>query len=271
MKIRYTLILEKFNKYLINRYYAESTKRSYMKYVTDFLNEIGKSPTDITKKEVELYLEYYNYSSRSQQNQVINAVKLFAGKTLGLAITKLRITRPRKTRYLPVVLNMHEINQVIDSIKNIKHKAIIATIYYFGLRISELSNLCLSDFDNTTKLLHIKDSKGFKDRIVPINPKWVKIIKPYYYMYKPMGLLFEGENGKYSPSSVRKILDRAVSSCNINKKVCVHSLRHSYATHLLNSGNNIRQVQEILGHARLKTTELYTHISAENLQNICHV
>jgi len=242
-----------------------------MKYVRCFLNNMGKTPTDIARKDVEQYLHNYNYTSRPQQNQVINAVKLFAAKALNINIEKLKVARPRKTRYLPVVLSTHEIDALINSTKNLKHKAIIATIYYFGLRISELPTLRLNDFDNNTKLLHIKNSKGSKDRIIPINPKWTKIIKEYYYTYKPTGLLFPGESEKYSNTSIRSILKAALQRCGITKKVCVHSLRHSYATHLLNSGNNIRQVQTILGHARVQTTEIYTHISAENLQTINHV
>jgi len=242
-----------------------------MKYVRDFLNHIGKTPSDISRKDIEEYLHNYNYTSRPQQNQVINAVKLFADKALNINIEKLKVARPRKTRHLPVVLSTHEIDLLLNSFKNIKHKAIIATIYYFGLRISELPELRLNDFDNNTKLLHIKNAKGNKDRIVPINPKWIKIIKEYYYKYNPSDLLFTGDGEKYSHSSIRSILTAALERCGITKKVCVHSLRHSYATHLLNSGNNIRQVQSILGHARLQTTEIYTHVSAENLQSIHHV
>lgn len=271
MKIKYAFILEKFEKFMINRCYATTTINSYMKYVRDFLDYISKTPTDISRKETEEYLHNYNYTSRSQQNQVINAVKLFVDKALGINIDKLKVARPRKTKKLPVVLSTYEIDLLLNSFKNIKHKAIFATIYYFGLRISELPELRLYDFDNNTKLLHIKNSKGNKDRIIPINPKWIKIIREYYNKFKPVDLLFTGDHEKYSHSSIRNILTAAVNRCKITKKVSVHTLRHSYATHLLNSGNNLRQVQTILGHARVQTTEIYTHVTAESLQSINHV
>jgi integrase/recombinase XerD len=170
---------------------------------------------------------------------------------------------------LPSVLSKSEVHAIINSINNLKHKAIISTIYSCGLRISEALNLTIRDIDSNRMILYVRQSKGRKDRIIPLPQQLLELLRKYWLVYRPKYYLFEGSpSGPYSQSSIGNILDKAVNSNKINKKVTVHTLRHSYATHLMDAGVNLRFIQTILGHSSIKTTEIYTHVSNLNLQNV---
>jgi site-specific recombinase XerD len=258
---------------LENRRYSRSTMKTYVSYMKDFVQGFaGRNLQDISPAEVNAYilrLIKRNNISSSQQNQRINAIKFYYEKVLGQEKMLFSLERPRKSRSLPKVLTESEILSILRSISNIKHKAIIGTIYSSGLRRSELINLRRQDVVFEKKMLVIRGSKGLKDRISVLSDSLVPVLKKYLEKHKPNYWMFEGPHRKqYSATSIAKILDRAARDAGIEQKVTPHILRHSFATHLLEQGIDIRYIQTILGHESTKTTEIYTHVSKKSLSNI---
>lgn len=175
----------------------------------------------------------------------------------------------RKENRLPKFLTKSEVKKVLEATLNIKHKAILTTIYSCGLRLSELIELKISDIKTEENILLVRQGKGNKDRVVTLSSKLIELLREYYKMYKPKVYLFEGSRGgKYSKRSVQQIMKYSVEKSGINSPATVHSLRHSYATHLLESGIDIRIIKELLGHSNIKTTEIYTHITDVNKNKI---
>lgn len=253
------------------RKYSTNTIDTYISCLKRFQYFIESSDTEINEqsiKEYLLYLSEKNYS-RSSINQHINAIKFYLEKVLNQPRRTYYIDRPRKEKKLPSVLSKAEVQKIFRQVENIKHKTILTLIYSSGLRISELINLKIEHIDSDRMLIHIKDSKGAKDRMVPLSIKVLELMRSYYKQYDPVTYLFNGEeNIQYSATSIRKILHRAARKAFIKKNVTPHTLRHSYATHLLESGIDLRYIQTILGHSSVKTTEVYTHVTTKNLQNI---
>jgi integrase/recombinase XerD len=171
---------------------------------------------------------------------------------------------------LPNVLSKEEIKAILEAPKNLKHKAMLSMIYSCGLRRSELLNLIPNDIDSKRNVVIIRQSKGKKDRITPLSPKILELLRDYYKEYSPKIYLFEGQekNTQYSARSLEEVLKKSIKFAKINKPVTLHWLRHSYATHLLESGADLRFIQELLGHNSSKTTEIYTHVSTKNIQQI---
>ena len=207
--------------------------------------------------------------SLSQQNQRINAIKFYYEKVLGRVKEFYDIERPRRERKLPTVLSKEEVKLMLDNTDNLKHKCILTTIYSGGLRRSELIELKVKDIDSSRKLIKIRNAKGKKDRYTILSGTLVKLLREYYKVYRPKEWLFEGQDGgQYSASSIEKIFHRAIHKAGIQKEVTPHSLRHSFATHLLEQGINLRYIQEILGHESPKTTQIYTHVATHEIGNI---
>jgi integrase/recombinase XerD len=181
-----------------------------------------------------------------------------------------KIHRPKRAKVLPNVLSKEEVKKILDAHSNLKHKAMLSMIYSCGLRRSELLNLKFSDIDSKRNIVIIRQSKGKKDRITPLSAKILDLLRRYYKEYSPKTYLFEGQekNTQYSARSLEEVLKKSVKLASINKPVTLHWLRHSYATHLLESGTDLRYIQELLGHNSSKTTEIYTHVSTKNIQQI---
>jgi integrase/recombinase XerD len=215
------------------------------------------------------YILRKNLSS-SYQNQVINAVKLFYRNRFNKIMEVDFIQRPRREKRLPNVLSKEEVKSILEAPTNLKHRAMLSLIYACGLRRSELLNLTLTDILSNRNLLFIRQSKGKKDRVVPISNRLIDILREYYKAFKPKAWLFEGQfpNTKYSEKSLENVLKQSLIKTKISKKVSLHWLRHSYATHLLENGTDLRYIQELLGHSSSRTTEIYTHVSTLNLQQI---
>ena len=260
---------------LRQRNYTESTIKTYLsEFKSFYFSSYFKEP--LTRDCIIQYLLYLKDRnlSLSKQNQAINAIKFYAENILSLDKERYGIDRPRREKRLPVVLSSDEIKRIISSISNVKHKMIIKLIYGCGLRVGELIKLKLSDVDGNRLRLHIRCSKGYKDRYVPLNQELISDLRSYYQIFKPRVYLFEGAKSKqknivpYSSTSVRAIFKRAVKKARINKHVVLHSLRHSYATHLMEHGIDLRYIQTLLGHASSKTTEIYTHVSKNKLDGI---
>jgi integrase/recombinase XerD len=231
--------------------------------------EVGEAANEDLLRFTNDYILAGKYSS-SFQNQAINAIKLFYREIMKGAIQVDQIKRPRKEHRLPNVLSKEEVRQILQAPANLKHRAMLSLIYACGLRRSELLNLRPSDVDSKRGILVIRQSKGKKDRIAPLPEKIIIMLREYYLAYRPNGWLFEGQQrGKpYSEQSLSSVLKRAVQRAGIRKPVTLHWLRHSYATHLLESGTDLRYIQEILGHKSSRTTEIYTHVSTRSLQQI---
>lgn len=265
----------KMEKFLIQRNYAENTKRTYLShfkmfYCSEFYSDAFGN-ADIM--DYLLQLRSKN-ASLSYLNQAINSIKFYLEKVENGERKFYDIKRPKKEHRLPTILNRSEVKKLLSSIKNPKHRTIIKLIYACGLRVGELIHLDITDIDSERMRMHIRCSKGRKDRYVPLNDELIFDLRTYYKRYRPLLYLFEGQYRKnqkpvrYSPSSIRSVYKRALSASGIKKKVKLHGLRHSYATHLLEHGIDLRYIQTLLGHSSPKTTEIYTHVSTKKLDKI---
>ncbi len=263
-----------FDKYLKTKRYSSNTIKTYTEALKSFLVFYNTKPTtNINNEDVVNYHHQYilkNQLSSSYQNQIINAIKLYFKIIKETAIQVDKIYRPKREKLLPNVLSKEEIKKILNANSNVKHKTMLSIIYSCGLRRSELLNLKPNDIDSKRNLVIIRQAKGKKDRIVPLSPAILSMLRDYYKAYKPKIWLFEGdkEGFKYSEKSLQSILKQALAKSKIAKPVTLHWLRHSYATHLLEAGTDLRYIQELLGHSSSKTTEIYTHVSTKNLQNI---
>ena len=209
-----------------------------------------------------------NYSI-AYQRQLTSSLKLFFSQIENRNINPDDLQHPRKKHKLTVVYSKTEIKAILNSIRNIKHKTAIAILYGAGLRISELLNIRLEDIDLDRKRIHIRGAKGKKDRYANLSDRMNKMINVYTHSYHPKKYLFDGQFGEqYSASSCRQVLKRAMKAAYITKSASLHTLRHSYATHLHERGTDIHHIQALLGHKSVKTTEIYTHISKHILGEI---
>lgn len=258
-----------FREVLLLRNYSDNTIKAYIKAVNNYLTFSGfQKPSQESLYRFAVNLKEKKLSFSHIKNSVM-AVKLFSEIIFGEKLQSDFLKGYRKERKLPDILSMEEIKKIINNISNIKHKTIIALIYSSGLRISECVNLKLKDIDSKRMVIKISQSKGRKDRYVPLSIKMLLLLREYYKEYKPQDFLFEGQFSQfYSARSIQAILKAAINKCNIKKKITVHSLRHSYATHLLEQGTDISVIQKILGHKDIKTTLLYTQISKAQLTKI---
>lgn len=266
--------VQKFGEWMQNRRYAMATIRTYTQSLSLFFRfTANKHPEEITTEDLENFHQGYIIKRKysvSFQSQVINAVKLYFSTKKKRKLEPVAIERPKKPRVLPHVLSKEEVKAILHAHQNIKHRTMLSLIYACGLRRSELLQLRLEDVDAKRGLLRINQAKGAKDRIVPISDNILEMLRTYYRAEKPERYLFEGkERGQaYSPGSLQKVLQSAVEKAGIKKPVTLHWLRHSYATHLLENGTDLRYIQTLLGHNSSRTTEIYTHVSRRSLQNI---
>jgi integrase/recombinase XerD len=266
-------IPQAYKDLLQQKRYSKNTQKSYLSYFREFINYFDKKElAGISKEEINSYIlkliKDKNISA-SQQNQRINSIKFYYEKVLGKTKEYYNIERPIKEKKLPNVLSTDEVIKIINSVNNIKHKAILCTLYSAGLRRSEVLDLKPEHFDSKRMMIKIEGAKGKKDRYTILSTSLLTLLREYFKKYKPKKWLFEGQSGgKYSGQSISKILHKAVESSGLKKHVTPHTLRHSFATHLLEQGVDLRYIQEILGHESSKTTEIYTHVSNSELGKI---
>lgn len=259
-------IPEAYTDYLIQKRYSASTQATYQNYFSDYMIFFkDRKLEDIDVDEINQYilgLIKKQKISASQQNQRINAIKFYYEKVLGREKLYFEIKRPKKTKALPTVLSIQEVKSLIDATSNLKHKCIISLLYSGGLRRSELCNLQIIDVLSDKMQLKIRNGKGYKDRYVNLSHFILGLLREYYPKYKPKKYLFEGSSEKpYSGESVLKVVKAASEKAGIKRRVTPHMLRHSFATHHLEKGTDIRYIQEFLGHNSSKTTEIYTHVA----------
>lgn len=266
--------IAQFKRWLSSKRYSGNTIKTYSDALHTFLKYYQHKPIEqITNEDVIAFNNDYilkNNFSSSFQNQVVNGVKLFFKQIQGATINVDLVHRPKREKLLPNVLSKEEVKEILNAPTNIKHKAMLSLIYSCGLRRSELLNLKPNDIDSNRGVIIIRQAKGKKDRIAPLSEKILAMLREYYALFKPTVWLFEGQEigNQYSEKSLQNVLKQSLEKTNISKPVTLHWLRHSYATHLLESGTDLRYIQEILGHKSSKTTELYTHVSTKSLQKI---
>lgn len=266
-------VLNEFEKFLYGRRYSSSTIKTYCYMIRDFLLYLeDKKLPDINKRDIELFSEDVmarNKFSISTHRQFIGALKKFQERFPELSFEIPNDLRPKKSLYLPSVLSQQEIISLLQVTTNIKHRAALAMIYSCGLRISELLKLELSDIDFDRRQVKIRQSKGRKDRYVVLAESILPLLKNYLISFNPIKYFIEGKPGiNYSAESVRQFLKRSGQKAGIKKRVNPHMLRHSYATHLMESGIGERYIQELLGHKSIKTTMIYTHVTKKSIAQV---
>lgn len=266
-------MLTEYKNRLIQKRYSRNTQNSYCKYFRDFSDYFkDEKLEEITTEQINTYiLELIQTKniSISQQNQRINAIKFYYEKILCRDKQYYALHRPKKEHKLPKVLSKNEVKKILNSCSNIKHRCILMLIYSAGLRRSELIDLEIADIDSERMIINIIGAKGKKDRMSLLSENMLQLLRKYYKEFKPEKYLFEGaKGGKYSPTSVANILKNTALKAGVNKNVTPHMLRHSFATHLLEQGTDLRYIQELLGHNSSKTTEIYTHVSKKAIDKI---
>jgi len=252
--------------------YANSTVRTYVSFFEMFINfHKDKELHAIDESDIRVFLQnpIQKKVSNSYINQAINAIKFYYEVVLGMPNRFYEIERPRKESKLPKVISKEEILTIIDNTNNLKHRCIVQLLYGSGLRRSELLNLKINDIDSKRMLVRVEGSKGNKDRQTLLSKTALNDLRRYYAKYEPQVYLFEGKKGmKYSGASVLKVVKIAAEKARIRISVTPHVLRHSFATHLLESGTDLRQIQVLLGHGSSKTTEIYTHVATNTFESI---
>lgn len=253
--------------------YSESTIRTYSDLFREFINyHFRYDIKTIDEPTIIAYLRYLVMErkvSPSYQNQAINAIKFYYERVLGGNRKFFFVERPLKEKTLPVVLSEIEVKRILNHTPNIKHKAILMVAYSAGLRVSEIVNLKITDIDSERMQIRIRLAKGNKDRYTLLSTKTLTVLRTYFTQYRPKEWLFEGvSQQQYSIRSVQKILKTSARAAGIQKTISIHTLRHSFATHLMEQGTDIRYIQNLLGHCNVKTTEVYTHISNHAMARI---
>lgn len=244
--------------------FSKRTIQTYLYYAEKFLNNFNNDVYHISIKEAKEYLENYNYSSISQQNQIISAVKFLYKEVVGRKLKTLNITRPKKEKKLPKIIDAELLAEKISNIENLKHRAILTLGLSCGLRISEVINLKWGHLDRKRNIINIINGKGKKDRCTILNDNLINLLENYYRKHKSKEYVFNGQfKNKYSASSIQRIVKK-----HIHQKASFHLLRHSYATFALDNGTEIKPLSVSLGHNSTKTTEIYHHTSLKTLQTI---
>ena len=252
--------------------YSNNTVKTYVQCFEKFINSQPESDLlRINEEDIRAYLQklIQEKKSNSYVNQMINSIKFYYEVVKEMPNRFYSIERPIKEHTLPKVLSKKEIKDIIEATSTLKHKCILSLMYSSGIRIGELLNLKLQDIDSKRMLIRVNQGKGKRDRVTLLSEKVLIDLRTYYIQTKPKNWLFESPDGnKYSSTSVGAILKRAALKCGIKKSVNPHMLRHSFATHLLESGTDLRYIQSLLGHKSSKTTEIYTHVATNSFKLI---
>ena len=266
-------LLKTAKQKLVIRNYSPRTIASYLSAINHFSEWlITKKVTKVTDEKVEKYLHYLKQTKKrsiSSMKQTIASLKFIYSDVLKKDIPSSLIIQFRKEEKIPVVLSEEEVTRLLNSVNNLKHSAILMTIYSSGIRLNELLSLQVKDIDFDRNIIIVKMGKGKKDRQSVLSQSLKSVLINYLGKYQPSKYAFEGQSGgRDSASSVQSIMKKAVKNAGVKKHATVHTLRHSFATHLLENGTDIRFIQELLGHKRLETTQIYTHISKVSFDRI---
>ena len=268
-------LIAAFERKLTLQRYSASSIENYSSAVRSFLQVAEKrfdQPDELNENEIEKYVYWRirkNHISSSYQRMIVASIDKFYNSVVGKSLNIRHLYPSRKKHELPKYLTRAEVKRMLQSIANPKHACIVKLLYGCGLRLNELLHLKISDIDSENMLIHIRHSKGNKDRVVMLSPTLLADLRSYYKSCHPKNYLFEGQDGGiYSAKSVQTIVKTAAAKAGITKPVSPHILRHSFATHLLENGTDVRYIQQLLGHSSVKTTEIYTHITDIAKSNI---
>ncbi|WP_242693429.1 tyrosine-type recombinase/integrase [Sabulibacter ruber] len=257
--------------------YSMSTIRTYHSLLVRFLNAHREQGLEAVKAFASEDINRYHRAMVQSQaysfslvNQSINAVKFYYQRVLGRhGLDLTQVERPEKAERLPTVLSKQEVTCILSATGNLKHRCLLQLLYAGGLRIGEVINLRITDVQSGRNLLLIRGGKGKKDRTTLLSKRLLESLRAYYREYRPKVWLFEGpQGGQYTADSIRHVFNACLSKSGVERKATPHSLRHSFATHLLEQGTNLRYIQTLLGHKSSKTTEIYTHITSHGLEGI---
>lgn len=253
--------------------FSPKTVTCYLTCMVNFVRHYGRSPVDLGEEEIRKYLHHLiteKKVSQSSINQAYSAMKFFYEVTLGRAWNGIRIPRSKTRKKLPVVLSMQEVHSLLASVGNLKHRAILTTIYSGGLRLGEATHLRISDIDGKRMTILVQQGKGNKDRYTVLGQRNLELLRRYYKAFRPTEWLFPSKDPAQplSGSSVQRVFKKALHQASIKKKASVHTLRHCFATHLLESGTDLYHIQRLLGHTTAKTTSVYLHITGRDLAKV---
>lgn len=256
--------LKKLQQEIEIRNFSQKTLKSYANSINKFLNYLkDRNPSqDKVKNYIQIQIKKQNPSSVAHE---IFAIQFFFDKVLN---KKIYVPRPKRNKTIPIILTKEEIKSMIDSTLNIKHNLILKLLYGCGLRNSEVTNINKNDLNFTEGLIHIKMAKGKKDRFVKIPESIIEELEGYCLLNKDEILFPSNRGGKLTTATIQAIVKQSAKKAKIKKEVYPHLLRHSFATHLLESGTDLRIIQKLLGHSDIKTTQIYTQISQANIKNI---
>ena len=262
-----------YTEQLTRMRYSENTKKVYINFFRHFIDYFRDIPLDeITDDQVNAYMQHLLVTKKvgsSTQNQVINAIKFYYEKVQKRERKVYALERPIKETKLPKVLSEEEVTAILKSVDNLKHKTMLWLIYAAGLRRSEVIKLRIGDIDSKRMVINIRGAKGKKDRITMLSERILNLLRKYFTKYRPKVWLFEGMPGEpYSASSLQKVFTTALRKSGVRKEASLHTLRHSFATHLLETGTDLRYIQALLGHSSSKTTEIYTHVTTKGFDKI---
>lgn len=270
---KYIEAMQALEQWIRTKRYSYATLKTYKFHFKQFLfHHDDQDPKTLTEQDIHKYLKYLVFErnvSPTAQNQAINAIKCYYEKVLKQARKVYEIDRPKMAKTLPRVLSPKQVNQIIQAPRNLKHRCLLMTVYAGGLRLSEVVQLRVADVLFDQKKIFIKGGKGKKDRYTLLSNKLIPIFNRYLVHYEPVHWLFEGQyGGPYSKRSVQKVFRRAARQAGIGPWATLHTLRHSFATHLMEQGVDTRYVQVLLGHHSIKTTMVYTHVAQQRLAGI---
>jgi len=266
--------ITRYRQWLQSKRYSQNTIEVYSHALGVFLLWFNDSdPAELGEDDlVRFNNEYILHKklSSSYQNQIVNALKLYFSTIEKKRLNPELIHRPKREKKLPNVLSKEEVKAILEASNNLKHRVMLCLIYSCGLRRGELLKLKPTDIDSDRGVITVRQAKGRKDRIVTLSPKVLDMLREYYQANRPKIWLFEGqeEGEQYDERSLASVFKIALSKAGIRKPASLHWLRHSYATHLLENGTDLRYIQELLGHSSSRTTEIYTHVSTRNLKQI---
>jgi integrase/recombinase XerD len=256
------------------RNYSSRTLKAYLSCLRGFVRYFKPlHPRQLKEPDLRAYLLHLiddKHYGPAYVNQVFNALRFLYVELYQMPFTVGNIPRPQKERKLPTVMSQEEVLRLLSCIYNMKHRTVLMLAYSAGLRVGEVVRLKIPDIDSHRKLIHVRGAKGMKDRYSLLSDVVLQQLREYYRLYKPKEYLFEGAEGRkhLAERSIQNVFVKAAKKAKISKPVSMHSLRHSFATHLLENGTDLRYIQEILGHSSSKTTEIYTHVSRKTLGKI---
>jgi site-specific recombinase XerD len=248
------------------RGFAKSTQRTYLAHMQRFYMFCGKAPASVGYKEVRAFLHHaitVRKLSSAYVNSAYGALKFYYQSVLFREWNMLHVPRVKRKSFLPTILTLQEVRQILDATSNLKHKAILTTIYSAGLRVSEVAHLQITDIHSANMRLLVRQSKGNKDRFSILSENNLLLLRQYWKAYRPNLWLFPGipDSKHISVRTIQSVFKDSLHAAGISKDVSVHTLRHCFATHLLNQGASILQIKELLGHADIQTTSIYLHLT----------